>query len=182
MHIEESKLEILNEARKHGKQIYKLKSDGRERVKVRSAYSQPDDLRTSYLAALSELIENGLVAEVFSNKDIELYELTPEGAYCTTLDSARERILDELNSRGRVYKVHGDRGEFIQLGRTSMNHGDVERILFMRALHELMYRGTVMVTSENREMTSYEFAPPSSGYVQHLLDPNVDEMPKHGAA
>lgn len=50
MSIEESKLEILTEARKHGKQIWKLKSDRSQFVKVKRGYSEPEDTRLSYLS------------------------------------------------------------------------------------------------------------------------------------
>jgi hypothetical protein len=173
MHIEEVKLDILREAGKHGNQICKLKNDCQEFVKVRRGYSQPDELRAIYLAALSDLLLNGLVKLVFSNRDLELFELTAEGSHCTTVRSARERIMDELKSVGRVYKIHSDRGEFVQFAELAINDIDAERILFMLALHELLHHGVVQVVSESREMASYELAPPDSGYVQYYAASNT---------
>lgn len=167
MHTEETKLDILREARKHGQQICKLKSDGSEFVKVRRGYSQPEDVRVMYLSALSDLLDTGLVERVFSNHEMELFELTRAGSNCTTMRSAREKILEELKSHGRVYKIHSIHGEFIQFAKLALNENDDERIVYMKALHELLYHGLIQVVSENREMACYELAVPSSGYVQY---------------
>jgi hypothetical protein len=155
MDIETIKLEILREASKHGNQICKLRDEVGEFVKVKRGYGSPDELRAVYLEALKSLINGGLVRHVFTNKDVELFEMTARGAAMTTVASAKERITAELLSGGRVYKIHSEKGEFVQCGALAIDEIDSERILYMQALHELLHHGMIQVASDNHELASY---------------------------
>lgn len=178
MQKEEVKLDLLREARKNGQQICKIKSNGTEFVKVRRGYSQPDEVRVMYLSAMSELVSSGFATQIFRNDGMELFELTSAGTSCTTTRAAKEKILEELKSNRRVYKVHSLSGEFIQFAKKALNENDDERIVYMKSLHELVYHGLVQVVSENRELATYELALPSSGYVQyhHLSEPSKPRL------
>ncbi len=178
MQKEEVKLDLLREARKHGQQICKIKSNGTEFVKVRRGYSYPEDLREVYLSAMSELISSGFAKQVFSNNEMELFELTPVGSSYTTTRAAKEKILEELKSNGRVYKVHSLNGEFIQFAKVALNENDDERIVYMKSLHELLYHGLIQVVSENRELATYKLALPSSGYVQYQHHQHAPSKPR----
>lgn len=178
MQKEEVRLDLLREARKHGQQISKIKSNGTEFVKVRRGYSHPDELRVLYLSAMSELVSSGFATQVFSNNEMELFELTPVGSACITTRSAKEKIVEELKTNGRVYKVHSLNGEFIQFAKIALNENDDERIVYMKSLHELLYHGLIQVVSENRELATYELALPSSGYVQYHHHQSAHSKPR----
>lgn len=156
MDNESIKLAILMEAAKHGNQIYKLKSEDGDFIKLKHSYGQPDDLRSLYLTALNGLLNSKLVRQVFASDCIELYEMTPEGKAFTSLTSAAEQIRQELATSGRVFKVHSDKGEFVQCGSNSFNKIDSERILYLQALRNLLHHGSVRIASESREMATYE--------------------------
>lgn len=157
MDIEDIKFDILREAGRHGNQIYKLKKEDGEFVKVKRGYSHPQELREKYLSALDDLIESGLVNNVFSNRDLELFEVADKGSFQTPR-SAQERIVEELESGGRVYKIHSDRGEFVQCGKHAIDGIDAERVLFIQALHELSHHGVIQVVSENHVMANYRLS------------------------
>ncbi len=143
------------EAAKHGNQIYKLKSEDGDFIKLKHSYSQPD-LRSLYLTALHGLLNSKLVRQVFASDCIELYEMTFEGKAFTSLTSAAEQIMQELATSGRVFKVHSAKGEFVQCGSNSFNKIDSERILYLQALRHLLHHGSVRIASESREMATYE--------------------------
>jgi hypothetical protein len=168
MKIEEAKFEILREAAKQGNQICKLPNPDGDFVKVKRAYCQTDELRSTYLAALDALVLDGSIKFVFKSKDFELYEVTARSLQIMTVQHAKERLLAELKANGSVYKVHSDRGEFVQMGDCAFDEMECERILFMQALHELLHHGTIQVFAETREICKFEIAPrSSSGYVQY---------------
>lgn len=156
MDSESVKIAILTEATKHGNQIYKLKSLAGDFIKLKHSYSQPDDLRSMYLTALNGLINSKLVRRVFATDDIELYELTDDGKSFTTLKSAMNQIRQELENSGSIYKVHSDKGEYLQCGAESYNKIDSERIVYLQALHMLLHHGAVRISSENKEMATYQ--------------------------
>lgn len=177
MQIEELKLEILREARKNKQQIFKVKSSDTEFVKVRRGYSQPEEARIMYLDALTELVDSGLVSNIFDNTNIELFELTRSGdTSCPTVRSAREEITEALQMNGRIYKVHSAAGEFIQSVSQCFKRNEDERIVYLKALHELLYHGVVQVASENREMATFQLALPDSGYVQYMHVPPLSAV------
>lgn len=156
MDNESIKFAILTEAAKHGNHIYKLKSESGEYIKLKHSYSQPEDLRNQYLTALNGLLNSRLVQIVFATDDIELYEITDSGLSFTTLASAVDRIKQELQASSRVYKVHSCKGEFVQCGAESFNKIDSERIVYLQALHMLLYHGAARIASESKEMATYE--------------------------
>jgi hypothetical protein len=156
MDNESIKFAILTEAAKNGNHIYKLKSESGDYIKLKHSYSQPDDIRGQYLTALNGLLNSRLVLKVFATDDIELYELTDSGLSFTTLASAIERVKHELQACGRVYKIHSCKGEFVQCGAESFNKIDSERIVYLQALHMLLYHGAVRIASESKEMATYE--------------------------
>jgi hypothetical protein len=67
-----------------------------------------------------------------------------------------EQINVELVSSGRVYKIHSEKGEFLQCGAQSHNKIDSERILYLQALHMLLHHGVVRIASESKTMATYE--------------------------
>ena len=156
MDNESTKFAILLEAIKHGNQIYKLRDETGEFIKIQHSYSQPADSRSGYLVALNSLFNSGLVRQVFANDNIELFEVTSQGKAFTTLTSAKELIQKELKTNGRVYKIHSHKGEFVQCGANAINQIDSERILYMQALQTLLHRGVIRVTCETSEMATYE--------------------------
>lgn len=168
MDIESAKAAILTEAAKQKNQIFKLKDNAGEYLKLKHSYSQPGDVRESYLLALNSLLNSGLVRQVFANDHLELFELTKEGAAKSTLAVAKSRLIKELESSGRVFKVHSDRGEFVQIGAESINSVDSERILYMQALHALFYHGIIKVASESREMATYELDRTKQDYFNQI--------------
>lgn len=166
--LEAAKIDILREAAKHKNQICKLQSPDGGFVKVRRGYSQPDELRATYNAALNSLLKNGSIKFVFKNSHLELYEVTAAASQATTLRSAMERVLEEMQTSGSVYKIHSERGEFVQCGENAFDMFEHERILMMQALHELLHNGKIQVVYESREMCRFELAPAShTGYVQY---------------
>jgi|694.fasta_scaffold124889_3 hypothetical protein len=167
MDSESVKIAILTEATKHGNQIYKLKSQAGDFIKLKHSYSQPDDVRSTYLTALNGLISSKLVRQVFATDDIELYELTEDGKSFTTLKSATNLILQELENSGSIYKVHSDKGEYLQCGAASHNKIDSERIVFLQALHMLLHHGAVRVSSESKEMATYQLDRTNQIYCDH---------------
>ncbi|CAN5507677.1 hypothetical protein BH10CYA1_BH10CYA1_40280 [soil metagenome] len=156
MDSESTKLAILLEAMKHGNQIYKLQDEAGEFIKLKHSYSQPADLRSGYLTAMNSLLNGGLVRQVFTSDDVQLFEVTSQGKAFTTLSSAKELIQKELAGNGRLYKIHSQRGEFVQCGANSINQIDSERIVYMQALQMLLHRGIIRVTCETSEMATYE--------------------------
>ena len=165
-----TKLAILTESAKCGNQIYKVKDDFGEFVKLKHSYSQPEDVRSNYLIALSSLLNSGLVRQVFASDDIALYEVTAQGKALTTLASAKERIKNELQVSGHVFKIHSRKGEFVQCGEESLDKIDSERILYLQALHMLLHHGAIRVASESKEMTTYELDLTNQLYCdQHTL-------------
>ncbi|MBS2005356.1 MAG: hypothetical protein JST44_27840 [Cyanobacteria bacterium SZAS LIN-5] len=168
MDNESIKFAILTEAAKNGNHVYKLKSDTGDYIKLKHSYSQPDEIRDQYLTALNGLLNSRLVQKVFSTDDIELYELTESGLSFTTLASAMERIKHELQAFGRVYKIHSSKGEFVQSGAESFNKIDSERIVYLQALHMLLYHGFARVVSESKEMATYELDRTNQLYCEQL--------------
>ncbi|HEY9730489.1 MAG TPA: hypothetical protein V6C89_01165 [Drouetiella sp.] len=156
MDSESIKFAILTEAAKQGNHIYKIKSEGGDFIKLKHSYNQPEELRGRYLEALNALINSQYVKQVFVTDDIELYELTADGMSFTTLRSAMDQILSELENSGSVYKVHSDKGEYLQSGAKSHNKIDSERIVYLQALHMLLHHGAIRVSGESKEMATYQ--------------------------
>jgi len=156
MNIEVAKWNILEEAARHSNQIFKVATGDGYYVK---GYCSPDELRCIYIAALDSLLQHGLIKHVFTNKDFELYAVNACATELTTMHSATERILAELDATGSVYKIHSHQGEFVQCGDNAFDQFEHERIVFMRALHVLLHSGKIRVVSESREMCRLELAP-----------------------
>jgi ribonucleotide monophosphatase NagD (HAD superfamily) len=169
MDINIVRTEILREAERNGNQVCKLKNDAGDFVRVKRGYSQPSDLRQLYLEALTSLVEDGLLRTVFSNRDLELFDVVSPGGHICTPGAAYKRIIDELKTSGRIYKIHSDRGEFIQCGTTAYDEDDEERISFLGATRQLIHEDVLTIVNESRTMTIYELANPShTGFVQYM--------------
>ena len=171
MNKEEAKSDILREAGRNGNQVCKLKNPAGEFVKVKRGYNQPDELRFAYLDALNELLTDGSVKPVFSNRVLDLYELNGVQLEVASLNSVKRRLLSEFAKLGRVYKIHSNGGEFVQCGSQSHDELEDDRILYMEALGELLHHGALCVAKESPEMTVYELAPVASAdFVQYITD------------
>lgn len=155
MDIKDAKSEILRQASQHGNQVCKLKSPDGDFVKVKHGFNQPDELRRIYLDALNALLLDGSVKHVFSNRVLELYEAKSALCQATTLLVFKHRIMSEFQSSGRVYKIHGSIGEFVQLGAQSCEGPEFERILYIEALGDLLHRGVLNVSHDSPDMTTY---------------------------
>ncbi|CAN5589503.1 hypothetical protein BH11CYA1_BH11CYA1_40380 [soil metagenome] len=161
--LEQTKIALLREASKTLNTISKIKSDGAEFVKCKHAYAQPEEIRTLYLAALESLIEDGSTELVLTNEYLDLFELK-QVSPVATLSAAKDALLKQLKQDGRIYKIHSPQGEFVQckkfaLGGAKLFDGDENeeesRIVFLRALSELMRYGKIDLVSESREMSVF---------------------------
>jgi hypothetical protein len=112
-----------------------------------------------FIAALDSLLQEGSVKPIFKNSEMEMFAVTAQAAELVTLSSARERILQELQDNNYVYKVHGAKGEFVQCAGENFEQFEYSRILFMRALNDLLYSGKIDVVSDCREMCTYTLSP-----------------------
>ncbi|MFA6213604.1 MAG: hypothetical protein WCT03_26990 [Candidatus Obscuribacterales bacterium] len=159
--LEQTKIALLREASKTLNTISKVKSDGAEFVKCKHAYAHPEEIRTLYLQALDSLIEDGSTELVLTNEYLDLFELK-QTTPLSTLAAAKEALLRQLKQDGRIYKIHSPQGEFVQCKKFALGGADrpdeneeESRIVFLRALSELMRYGKVDLVSESREMSVF---------------------------
>lgn len=156
---ERARHELLREAVKYKSHICKLKNGVGGFVKIKHRYMDPDEMRVAYLEALEALVAEGVVRPVFSNKHMDLYELSNDNCAVATLCDAKQIILKALTESGHIYKIHSDQGEYVQGGQISYDRSEDERILFLAALYDLVHHGTVQVAEETRELAIIEFCP-----------------------
>lgn len=169
--LEQTKIALLREASSILNTISKVKGDGAEFVKCKHAYDRPEEIRTLYLLALDALIEDGAIELVLTNEYLDLFELK-QCAQVSTLAAAKEVLLRQLKLDGRIYKIHSPRGEFVQCRKFALGGADStdeneeeSRIIFLKALSELMRSGKIDLISESREMTVFSPAIPYNGVV-----------------
>jgi hypothetical protein len=153
MDIADARVELLQFASLNGNQLFKV--DASDGVYVKG-YGIPEGSRDLYVAALDSLTHDGSVTPLFRNNEIQLFSITNFAASMVTLDSAKERILQEMEEYGYVYKIHSHTGEFVQFVGENFEQVEYSRILFMRALGDLLHSGQIDVHSDTREMCIYK--------------------------
>ncbi|MFA7341259.1 MAG: hypothetical protein WC028_31040 [Candidatus Obscuribacterales bacterium] len=159
--LEQTKIALLREAAKTLNTISKVKSGGEAFVKCKHAYDHPEEIRTLYLHALDSLIEDGATELVLTNEYLDLFEVK-QTTQISTLDAAKDALLRQLKQDGRIYKIHSPLGEFVQCKKFALGGADrpdeneeESRIMFLKALSELMRYGKIDLVSESREMTVF---------------------------
>ncbi len=162
--LEQTKMALLREASTTLNTISKVKRDGLEFVKCKRAFDRPEETRTLYLLALDALVEEGATELVLTNEYLDLFELK-QPIQISTLAGAKDALLRQLNQDGRIYKIHGPEGEFVQCRKFALGGSDStdeneeeSRIMFLRALSELMRYGKIDLVSESREMSVFTLA------------------------
>jgi hypothetical protein len=156
MDLQTAKMELLLDASKNRNQIIKVEKADGAYVK---GHSLPSEVRSKFIAALDSLLQEGALKPIFKNSEMEMFAVTAQAAELTTLSSARQRILQEFQDNKYVYKIHSPRGEFVQCAGENFEQFEYSRILFMRALHELLYSGKIDVVSDCREICTYALSP-----------------------
>ncbi len=159
--LEQTKIALLREASKTLNTISKVKNGGEEFVKCKHAYDHPEEIRSLYLQALDSLIEDGATELVLTNEYLDLFELK-QTSTISTLAAAKEALLRQLKQDGRIYKIHSPQGEFVQCKKFALGGADrpdeneeESRIMFLKALSELMRYGKIDLVSENKEMSVF---------------------------
>jgi len=167
--LEQAKIALLREASSTLNTISKVKGDGAEFVKCKRAFDRPEEIRTLYLLALDALIEDGATELVLTNEYLDLFELK-QSTQASTLAAAKDVLLKQLKLDGRIYKIHSPQGEFVQCRKFALGgadhtdeNEDESRIMFLKALSELIRSGKVDLVAESREMTVFGPATPYSG-------------------
>lgn len=162
--LEEAASELLAEAAKTGNLIMRMRDEGGEFVKAKRPYMEPPQVRATYLQALLVLIEQGQINPVLKNRELEVFEITPAGrASRSTMEQAKEHLIEEMRRSGGAFKVHSIRGDYVQCGSRAHDSIENERILFLEALCDLLSHGVIQVVSETREISRYELAPEMPG-------------------
>jgi hypothetical protein len=153
MDIADAKVELLHSASLNGNQLFKVGAFDGIYVK---GYGTPEESRDIFVAALDSLAQDGSIAALFRNNEIQVFSITKSAAPMVTLQSAKQRILQEIEEYGYVYKVHSHTGEFVQFVGENFEHVEYSRILYLRALGELLHAGEIDVHSDTREMCTYK--------------------------
>ncbi|MBX9953219.1 MAG: hypothetical protein K2Y39_28855 [Candidatus Obscuribacterales bacterium] len=157
--IQEAANELLYESAKSGDLLMKVRNGVGDFVKAKRAYVDSDELREIYLAGLEQLVAEGKVRQAMGSRDMTLFRVTDEGRLQRiTLDSARTKLLEVIESEGIIAKVHSIDGEYLQCGSQVFSEIEAERILYLEAFCDLLQHGFVVPTSESREMSLYSFA------------------------
>ena len=152
MDLETAKKEILYDAAQNKNRIYLMGLTDSACVK---GYYAPVEWRQIYVAALNALQLEGSVEPIFKNKEMQLFAVTAMAPAVETLNSAKEKILQEIQTNGFIYKIHSRNGEFVQCADENFADFEGTRMLYNRALGELLRRGVVDVVEETREMCTY---------------------------
>jgi hypothetical protein len=179
MNIDDAKQDLLEDAAKDHKQLLLVKTLESEHVK---GHCMPEEVRAAYVEALESLLGEGAVKLVFKNKDLQLYECTASAWRASTIAAATQQIVAELNKSGAVYKIHSQQGEFVQCGDQAIDGLEVERIVFLKALHKLLYSGQIVPVNDSKQFCTFRLAPNFKRERQARVAsvPRVEEMmPPH---
>jgi hypothetical protein len=176
--IENAQDELLREAKKAGNQICKLRQGDTFFVKARRSYSHPEDTRILYAQAFDALQCEGKFKLIVKNSDLELYEVIGRDGNVTSIAHAQELLLDAAEQSGQVFKVHSANGEYVQIGTRAINEIDDERIIFLKALAELMRHGHIRFLSDSKEVARYELGRPRHAVIDNIFSDIASDI--HG--
>ena len=152
MDLETAKIELLLEASRNNNQLFLVEKPESRYVK---GFSAPYELRDIYISALASLAREGSIKPLFKNPEMHLYLVTAIAPSVPSLDSAKARILEEIENYQFIYKIHSSDGEYVQCQSENFARFDSVRILYLRALGELLRRGKIDVKKENRDVCVY---------------------------
>jgi hypothetical protein len=147
MDLNNAKSQLLSEAAASNNQLFKV--DNLDGVYVKG-FSIPIELRELFVAGLDSLLQEGEITSLFTNAQLQVFGLTA--------GSSMLRILQEIQDHIHIYKIHSSAGEFVQCACENFDHYDSSRIVFLRALGDLLHSGEIDVVSECREMCVYKIA------------------------
>jgi hypothetical protein len=155
MDLNNAKSQLLSEAAASNNQLFKV--DNLDGVYVKG-FSIPIELRELFVAGLDSLLQEGEITSLFTNAQLQVFGLTAGSSMLVTVKSAKLRILQEIQDHIHIYKIHSSAGEFVQCACENFDHYDSSRIVFLRALGDLLHSGEIDVVSECREMCVYKIA------------------------
>jgi hypothetical protein len=148
--------ELLRQAVCAGNEIFKVKDESGDFVKVRrKGYSHPEEVRELYMEAFDKLVAAGKLRRILENDTLELYEVVEVTGHITTKRAARRALFELAQEYEHVYKIHSPRGEFVQCGQRVFNDVEEERILFLEVLVELTRAGYLRFVHDSSEVTHY---------------------------
>jgi hypothetical protein len=153
--IDSAKDELVREAAVSGNQICRLKNGSNFFIKAKHGYSHPEELRILYVRAFDSLVKEEKFRLVFSNSDLDLYELTCADSQVCSGEDAKADLLGEIRRSGSVFKIHGKNCEYVQVGNRAIDKIEGERIVYLQALGELVRSGEIRPVLDNSVLAKF---------------------------
>jgi hypothetical protein len=80
-----------------------------------------------------------------------------------TVDQAKEELCRQLMTTGYLYKIHSDKGEFVQCGKIDHKQFEEDRILYLSAFCQLLHHGVVQLITETHDLATYRLVDSKNG-------------------